>query len=289
MNWDDIRYFLTVAREGSVPRAAKRLGVNYTTVVRRIDAFEDRLSTRLFDRLPGGYVPTAAAEVVFEEALAMEERAVAFDRRLFGQDQRLSGRLRVATSDAVASRLLIPRLHRFQQAHPNIQLEIASSDNVVNLDLREADVAVRMTGAPPEHLIGKEIVHAAYGVFASKRYRAAHKRLNHPNVRALTWIANKESPPWRQREFHKTTQGLRFDSPIALLAALQAGLGIGSLPEFLVARERSIVRVNRRPVESGWGVWILSHPDTRTTARLRAFRAFLAEILNEQRDRIGTT
>ncbi len=287
MNWDHVRFFLAVAREGSVSAAARHLGVNYTTVVRRIDAFEDHLNTRLFERLPGGYVLTAAAEAVYEEAAAMEDRAVAFDRILFGQDRKLGGRLRVATSDAVATTLLIPHLERFQNAHPDIQLEVATSDSVVSLDRREADVAVRMTGTPPEHLIGKEIVEASYGVFASKRFRAAFKRLNHPSVPALTWFRDEGSPAWRQREFDKTTQGLRFDSPIALLAALHAGLGIGSLPSFLVAHDKDIVRVNRRPVDSGWGLWILSHPDTKTTARVRAFRSFLAEILNEQRDDIG--
>ena len=149
MNWDHVRFFLAVAREGSVSAAARQLRVNYTTVVRRIDAFEDHLNTRLFERLPGGYVLSAAAEAVYEEAAAMEDRAVAFDRILFGQDRKLGGRLRVATSDAVATTLLIPHLERFQNAHPDIQLEVATSDSVVSLDRREADVAVRMTGPPP--------------------------------------------------------------------------------------------------------------------------------------------
>ena len=210
VNWNNIRYFLAVAREGSVSKAAESLGVNYTTVVRRIDAFEDRLHTRLFDRLPGSYVLTAAAEAVFEEALAMEERAMAFDRGLFGQDRKLSGRLRVATSDAVATKLLIPCLGTFQEKHPDIQLEMVTSDRLVNLDLREADIAVRMTGKPPEHLIGKEIVEVSYGVFASKRYVSTHKRLNHPNVRALTWVSDQEPPGWWKSEFGKASPGPPF-------------------------------------------------------------------------------
>ena len=288
MSWDDIHTFLAVAHEGSVAQAARDLGVNYTTVVRRIDAFEERLNTRLFERLPSGYAMTAAAEAVFDEAQAMSEHAAAFDRALFGHDRRLSGRLRVATSDAVATQLLLPRLGRFQEQHPEIDLEITTSESLVNLDVREADVAVRMSGAPPPHLIGKKIVEASYGVFASKRFRAAHRRLNVAKVRVLTWIADEQRPEWYTREFPNATQGPKFDSSLALLAALRAGLGIGSLPDFLVTGERSLVRVNRHPVESGWGLWILSHPDTRTTARLRAFRRFLAEILSEQRDGICT-
>ncbi len=286
MNWDDIRYFLAVAREGSVSKAAQQLGVSYTTVVRRIDGFETRLDTRLFERLPGGYVATPAAEAVFEEALAMEERAIAFDRSLFGHDRKLTGRLRVTTSDGVATKLLIPHLGRFRELYPGVQLEIASSDHLINLDHREADVAVRMTGAPPEHLIGKKIVEASYSVFASTRYRAQHKRLDHPSVHALTWISAASSPSWHKREFPRSTLGPKFDSGPALLAAIRAGLGIGLLPDFLVAGERSIVRVNRRAAESGWGLWVLSHPDTRTTTRLRVFREFLADILSEQESKI---
>ena len=283
MTWDDIRYFLAVARSGSIAQAARQLEVAYTTVSRRIDAFEDRLGTRLFDRLPTGYVPTAEAEAVLDEALAMEERAAAFDRGLFGQDRRLSGQLRVATSDAVATSLLLPHLHRFEALHPDISLEIASSENVVNLDLREADIAVRVTGAPPDHLIGRKVGEATYGVFASQDYRSAHRSLNRPSVRALTWIGEGSPPAWHQNEFAKTPFGPRFDSAIAMVSAIRAGLGIGSVPDFLVAHEPTLVRVNRRRVESGWGVWILTHPDTKTSARVRAFRTFLASVLDEQR------
>lgn len=287
MHWDDIRYFLAVAREGSVARAAKFLGVNYTTVTRRIETFEKRLNVRLFSRLAAGYVMTAAAEAVFEEAVAMEDRALAFDRGLFGQDSRLSGRLRIASSDAVATRLLIPYLQQFQELHPGIQLEVATSDSIVSLDLRDADVAVRLSAAPPDHLIGQKTVEATYSVFASQEYLREHKALNSPMTRVLTWIADDHQPTWWPREFPQAIQGSKFDSPIALLTAIQAGLGIGALPDFLVNDADNVTAINQGQIDSGWRLWILSHPDTRTTMRLRAFREFVGQILTAQRALIG--
>lgn len=282
--WDDIRFFLAVARERSVSKAASALGVNYTTVVRRIDAFEARLEMRLFERLAGGYVMTAPAEAVYAEASSMEERALAFDRALFGHDQKLLGRLRVATSDAVATRLLVPNLARFTDHHPAIELELLTSDSLVDLDLREADIAVRMSGAPPEHLIGQRISGLAYAVYASKRYHRAHGVLDDPAVQLLTWVGEQPTS-WREPDFARATLGPRFDSPLALLAAIHAGLGVGLLPCFLAASERSLVRLGE-PIEYDWGLWVLSHPDTRTTARLRAFRGFLVETLAGQRSKL---
>lgn len=285
--WDDIRFFLAVARQGSVAGAARELKVNYTTVARRIEAMQETLQVQLFERHPEGYKLTAEAESVLEEALAMAESAAAFDRSLFGQNQKLVGNLRVSSSDAIACSLLIPHLGRFRALHPGINLELVTSDAPVNLNYREADIALRVGPSPPENLIGRRIAELSYGIYASKRYAASYRRLNTAQVHSICWLEDP-SPGWREEEFDKTTSGLRFNSTTAMCTAIASGLGIGPLPDCVAAcHPEQLIRVNRQPVESGWFLWILQHPDTRKTARLRAFHEFLSALLEEQTARIA--
>ena len=117
-NWDDLRLFLAVARAGTLSGAAREIGVNHSTVFRRIGAFEDTLGVRLFDRLPNGYALTAAGEEMHESALRVEEEIAALDRRVTGQDLRLSGMVRITTVDMLAQGLLPRHLLAFRRAYP---------------------------------------------------------------------------------------------------------------------------------------------------------------------------
>jgi DNA-binding transcriptional LysR family regulator len=144
LNWDDVRYFLAVSRSGSVRGAAEKLQVNHTTVLRRIAQLEDRLGARMFEKLPSGYRLTDAGEQVQEFAEQMETSSHQLEKRVLGQDQGLRGVLRVTMAPTVATHLLMPDLAEFSQLHPEIEMEILSTLERVNLTNREADVAVRV-------------------------------------------------------------------------------------------------------------------------------------------------
>lgn len=124
MDWDDYRYFLAVERAGSVLGAAKRLGVNHTTVLRRIASLEKRLGVRLFERLRIGYTPTAAGEELREVARQVEQTLLGVEHRLSGKDLQLSGVVRVTTTDTLCQSLLLPHLLAFRSQHPQIQIQI---------------------------------------------------------------------------------------------------------------------------------------------------------------------
>src|SRR5580692_11144960 len=144
IDWDDVRYFLAVARGGSVRAAAERLGVNHSTVLRRIAQLEERLGAQMFDKLPSGYRVTAAGEEVLELANQMEASSNQLETRVFGRDQSVRGLLRVTLASTLATHLLMPDFVDFARLHPEVEMEILSSDDLVNLTNREADVAIRV-------------------------------------------------------------------------------------------------------------------------------------------------
>lgn len=283
MDWDAIRIVLAVARTGSFAGAARVLDVDQTTVSRRIATVEKQLRVRLFDRLTTGYVATPEAASVLEHAFRMEEEALALERRLLGQDQRLAGPLRVTVSDAVATYLLLPHLGSFRARYPAIELELVISNDALNLGARQADVAVRVTTRAPETLIGRKVATVDYAVYAAPAFLERHPDLTAPEVETVTWIHADGAPPWVRRNFPRARVALSVDSPLSLVAAARAGLGLTLLPCFIGEREPTLVRVPTAFQERDWGLWVLSHPDLRATARVKALRDFVAKTLKSQR------
>src|SRR3984957_6702617 len=144
IDWDDVRYFLAVARGGSVRAAAERLGVNHTTVLRRIAQLEERLGAKMFEKLPSGYRLTSAGEEVLQFAEQMEASSNRLETRVFGRDQGVRGLLRVTLAPPLATHLLMPDFAEFARLHPDVEMEILSVGEPVNLTNREADVAIRV-------------------------------------------------------------------------------------------------------------------------------------------------
>src|SRR5579863_5330753 len=142
IDWDDVRYFLAVARGGSVRAAAAQLGVNHSTVLRRIAQLEEHLGAHMFEKLPSGYRLTAAGEEVLELADRMEASSHLLETRGFGRDQSVRGLLRVTLAPTLATHLLMPDFADFARLHPDIEIEILSSGELANLTNREADIAI---------------------------------------------------------------------------------------------------------------------------------------------------
>lgn len=286
-DWDDLRYFLAVARGGSISAAAKALAVNHATVSRRLHAFEERIGARLFDRLPGGFVPTAMGEEMHGAARRVEEEMLSLDRRVLGHDAQLTGKLRVALSDAAAFALM-GELRAFGTAYPGIELELTASNVLTNLSRRDADVAIRVTESPAEHLVGRKLGITATALYVSTGYLEANLSLT--ALHEQGWLAWDESSPdygatrWMREHVPNARVVARFDSILLLHHALVAGLGIGFLPCALGDREATIRRVEPHVVLPGTGMWLLTHPDLRDTARVRCFLDFMARAMASTRD-----
>lgn len=286
MNWDDARIFLALVRAGSVRAAASKSGVSHSTVARRVDALEVRLGVRLFDRLPSGYALTAAGEDFVTVAENIENQLDGVQRRLVGQDRRLAGVVRLTMADVVATHLLMPDLKRFGDMYPRTEFEIVLSYEVLDLGRREADVAIRFSRNPPEHLIGHKLAGVASGAYATASYLDEHD-LEDPG--ATAWIgfgrgASSTSPQWiKQSPFPLLPAKGSFDSISVQLEAARCGMGIANLPCFVGDRDPLLRRVVPETSPANYDLWLLRHRDTRATARLRVFSEFIREAIVEYR------
>lgn len=283
MNWDDLRFFLALARTRTVSAAGRDLNVRHTTVARRIKALEQGLGTRLFDHLPDGYALTPAGENLYQNALIMEEQAHAVDRQVFGLDAQLRGNLVVTASHDVFSRLVIPQLGIFRKAYPGIELQLLSSTGLADLSARQADIALRLTPKPPDYLIGKKVMPLGIGIYASRSYLESNPRPGH----LVLWNDEIEKPDWAQQHFPEAEVAIRANDVTTLLACLNHNMGVTMLPCYIGDTATELVRLDLPIAPSTWGVWVLSHVDLRATARVRACREFLVDIIERQHDVIG--
>src|SRR5215472_656045 len=166
MDWDDYRYFLAIARTGSLTAAGRALGVSQPTVSRRLEIMEGRLKVRLFDRTLRGYEMTPAAMDMYETVERVGEDLSDIERKVFGKDLRLTGTLRVTCTETLLNGYLAPYVWQFLDRHPGIDLSIICTDTHLSLSRRDADVAIRFTGRPTETLIGRRLAKTAFGVYS---------------------------------------------------------------------------------------------------------------------------
>lgn len=281
-DWDDLRYFLAVAKHGTVTGASEELKVNQSTVSRRINAYEKQHDVRLFERLPSGYVMTQAAENIFQHALEIEERTQIVERELFGRDARLQGRLCVTALHSMANRLLLHHLQEFRDLYPKIELELFLTGEIRDLGAREADIAIRGTNNPPDHLVGKKVANFGTGIYTSAKYQA--RRLQRHELILLR--DEPQLPDWVVRHFPDARIALKVDDRITMQEAVHKGLGIARLPCWVADTGPALMRLDLETELTDWGLWVLIHTDLRSTARVRVCRDFLIEKLSAQKDLI---
>jgi DNA-binding transcriptional LysR family regulator len=279
IDWDDVRYFLAVARGGSVRAAAERLGVNHSTVLRRIAQLEERLGARMFEKLPSGYRLTSAGEDVLEFADQMEAASNRLETRIFGRDQSARGTLRVTLVSPFATHLLMPDFAEFARLHPEVEMEILPSDEPMSLTNREADVAIRVVydrSALPLHLHGLKGPEVYGGVYMSRDLLAAWRVGATDRIR---WIVknNHGIQDWaREGEVTTTEVPLKTTHAGAQLAALRQGLGMATLPCFVGDPDPLLVRVPGTATRMHGTLWLLTQSDAHKTKRVRLFTEFVA-------------
>lgn len=275
--WDDLRYVLEVAREGSLSGAARKLGVEHSTIFRRIEQIESRLDAQLFDRQRRGYVATATGELIAEAGRAMEQAALEAKRRVLGADSRLHGVVRIASSEPLGVNVLTPLLRDFLQQHPDIEVELTISNRHADLLRREADIALRATDRPNEDLVGREVATIRYALYAS----ACQVEQQTIDPQQADWVGFDETVSqlriarWMREQYPDAKVRLRADSMTSLAAAVGEGCGIGVLPCFianLCPRLRRISPILEQPTMA---IWLLAHPDVRRSARVHALMQHL--------------
>jgi len=278
MNWDDLRFVLAVGRGGTLAAASQSLGVHYTSVARRVKQFEDSLGTQLFDHYPRKLVLTSAGEELMRVAERMENEVFAVDRGLMGKDARLSGPLRIASTDTIAM-IHSQDFAEFAELHPAVSLELTSGIGLQNLSKREADVALRSTKKPPEHLVGRQVATLRFAPFAMpsliERVGAETPMDTWPWVHWIDQVRRAEWTSWLDHVAAGSGNVILVDNGAVFTQMVESGCCAGFLPSATGANNPALQRIGRWRPELDIPLWILTHPDLRQTARIRSFMSFM--------------
>ncbi len=279
-SWDDVRFFLEVARCGNVSGAAKALGVNHSTVSRRIQSFETKHGVRLFERVSSGYELTESGIEIYELALEIEANNHNLSRRLQGRDNRITGKIRITMPHDIFDFLLAEYIAEFLDLYPEIEIEMQVAKGVKNLFAREADIAVRLSPAPPEYLIGKEICKLVHGIYYN---RQLHKADRSP---IITWSDEENIPDWAEQNLANPYVVMQVDDLSSMYAAVKNSVGYARMPchfHNLISDSEVIIKPAEMP-KSTWGIWVLSHIDLKNTLRVKTCREFLVSTIEQNKD-----
>jgi DNA-binding transcriptional LysR family regulator len=289
MEWSDVQIFLAVARSGTVRGAAHALRVDASTVSRRVAALEQAAGARLFERTRGGFVLTASGQTMLESSQRMDAEIEGLRRRLVGADRRLEGVVRVTFPGSFTS-IAHEAMAAFARNHPAVEVELLTLDLMVDVDGRQADVAIRVAGQPPEHLVGRRVATLAGALYASRAYLREHgDDLCAPSHSWVDWdrrLGSKPAFAWLAERFPGRRIVARGLSTADVAQAVRSGVGIGPLPCLVADPEPELVRLADAPAETWSPVWLLTHADLKPAARVRAVVAHLARALRDGRARI---
>ncbi len=288
MDWESLKFFLAVAREGTLAGAGRALSVKHSTVLRRIAQLEEGLGLKLFDRHPNGYMLTAIGREMLAPLVRIDEDLVVLERRLSGQDLRLTGTVKVSTVGVLVP-WIADSLMEFRALYPGIRVEIVISPTAASLARHEADISIRVSRNPPESLVGRRIATLMSGIYAGRTHPAAGELA--PDVTAYDWVGYSEGrgdlphAQWTAAHVPSERFVLRTNHTGMLVAAVKAGLGLGLLPCYLGDAEAGLRRL--KAVDGlGQEMWVLTHSDLKRTPRIRALMDFLAKDLARRRDLI---
>ena len=281
-DWNDLRYFLAVARGGSTLAAAKALSVNQSTVQRRLAALERHLGCALIERHPAGYRLTELGEGLLPHAEVVEGAASSLQRRVASFDKGMRGTIRLTCSTAVAHRLMKSGvLDVFHTRYPGLKVELLMTERFLDLSKGEADVAIRGGAQGDQSLVGRKIADVPWGVYASRSYAQqrgiptdADDMNNHSIIEFIGEIADLKSARWLRSKAPRATISGQSSNVPSVLLAVKCGVGLAPLPAPLADPDDELVRVLGPIAELSYPTYLLAHRDLRKIPRIDAFFQF---------------
>lgn len=280
----DLELLLALIRGGTLQGAAERLKVDSSTVFRSIKRLEKNLGEVLFDRSKQGYMPSELAMELAVYAERIESQLQEAREVAHKTGSEPSGVLRITTTDTVLHSVLLPLMGKFSDLYPKIQLELVASNALANLSRRDADIAIRATRKPPEHLVGVKLGTLRVAVYASKDYLM--RQPEQEQLDRMEWITLDETLPdhpsqkWRQHRFPKLKPRYRVNSVMSVAGAVVCGMGVGVVP-LVVFRDNPHVHIVEGPLqELDTNLWALAHPDARNLQRVKVLFEFLRQNIH---------
>ncbi|MCA0422913.1 MAG: LysR family transcriptional regulator [Proteobacteria bacterium] len=287
MEWDDFRLVKVIAEHRALGPAADALRLNHSTVFRKLNALEEQIGTRIFERSRSGYSLTSAGEEMLLVAGQMAEAVFDFERRVAGMDARPTGELRVTTTGTIYGHLLAPIFAGFREHFPGITLEVVVDSRALNLSRRDADVAIRAALEPPDALVGRRIGVIAWAPYATSSHTMPPD--GDPYGKDGNWvgfgdmISGSAAGRWLQNRLPSNRFVLSVNSVSSIAASVQSGVGFGILPCFLGDRTERLVRIGEPIKDISSALWILTHADLRRSVRVRAFLDYVGAELVKRR------
>ena len=286
LDWDDLRFFLTLVRHGSLSSAAKVLHVSQSTVGRRLNSLEATLAVRLLNRTPDGYVPTLAGKEVREKAERLEAEALALERDVTGRDSRLRGLVRVTCAETMAAHLLAPSFAGLHARHPDIMIELIPNPRELSLAMREADISLRMRQPEQHDLVVRRIGGIAFGLYATSDYIRERGDLNFdegcPDHHLITQLEDSQEmtqSAWLTGMASMSRVVLQTSSHEAAVQAAASGGGLACLARFRGDDEPRLIRMDVPTEPPSADILLLVHKDNRDTPRIRTVLTHITESL----------
>lgn len=277
----DLEVVLALARAGTFAGAAERLGVDASTVFRALQRIERGAGPRLFERDRSGTVATELAQELATHAEAIESRLEAARSSLQSTPGAVSGTVRITSTDTILHGLVLPHLPEIGASHPALRFDLHTGNELANLTRRDADIALRATKRPPQHLVGRHLGPIRVALYASRS--RGPRRFDDAVAAAHPWVAPDDALPehpsvtWRRRHFPKVAPTVRVASILTVAETIAAGAAIGLVPLFLGERRRDLRRLTEPIDECRTELWLLTHPEIRHLRRVAAVYGVLAE------------
>jgi len=286
LDWNDLRYFLAVARTGSTLSAGRILRVSQTTAARRVSALEESIGLTLFERRPTGYALTPAGEALRETAELVETAAGGFAAAAAAEAREISGTVRLTVDEIYAVTILAPILRDLHDAHPAIRIELDTTEEKRDLGAGQADVALRSSKGPTDAgLVGRRVADDDWTIYCSRDYAAAHGRptrrrdlASHPFIGGGSPGVWQVYRAWLEANDLTGAIAMQHDSSSGMLSAVRAGFGLAVLPCMVADFDPDLVRC-LPPADNERSLWLLTHERLRRTPRIRAVLDFLYERL----------
>jgi DNA-binding transcriptional LysR family regulator len=293
-DWNDLRYFLAVARTGSTIAAAKDLGVNQSTVQRRLAALEEAIGRELVERLPVGYRLTSFGEELRPHAEQVETAIACLDRKIASTDTAPTGTVRLTCPEGLGYRLIPRMLDVFHARYPAVRVDLIIADEYLDLAKGEADIALRAGESKDSALISRKFADTPWAIYASRSYVGRHghiggaRDLNRHAIIAFDgYLATIRISKWLQAAAPNASVTARCNQIIAMLLSVKSGVGVGPLPVHMGDLEDDLVRVVDPVPETLSGVYLLVHPDLRNVPRVRALYDFMVSEIESFRPLLG--
>ncbi|MDD9942876.1 MAG: LysR family transcriptional regulator [Myxococcales bacterium] len=283
LDWNDLRYLLAIAGSDSTRAAAEQLGVSHPTVSRRLDGMQQALGARLLERIEGSWQVTPAGEEALAVAREVQTRIDELEASIRDRDLHVRGTVRITVPEALVG-LLAASFDQFAATFPKLQVELIVDDALLSVTRREADIALRITDSPPEHLIGKRLAHVALAAYAAPTYlEHAPRDLDDPGAhRWIGWDERFGEMPvarWMRAHVRPSQVAFRINSTGVLRHAIAAGIGVGILGTFLGEGDPGLRRLGEPITALDTDLWLLTHPDYRKSPPVRACMEHLQKAM----------